>query len=171
MFRTDSNEEATSVSPKRQLRRKVLAWVWVVGWGAMIWIFGGDAFSFSEKSDTIMPWLDWLTGDLDYRTRYRIYVAIRKSAHFIEYAILALLTFRAALLAASRAQFATAGWVALFIVTSLATADEARQAFSPARTGSPYDVLIDVTGGLIAVVGVVVISRRLRSTDRAESSA
>jgi VanZ family protein len=171
LFRTDSNEEATSMSPKRQLRRKVLAWVWVVGWGAMIWIFGGDAFSFSETNDTIMPWLDWLTGDLDYRTRYRIYVGIRKSAHFIEYAILALLTFRAALLAASRARFATAGWVALFIVTSLATADEARQAFSPARTGSPYDVLIDVTGGLIAVVGVVVISRRLRSTDRAESSA
>jgi VanZ family protein len=137
----------------------------------MIWMFGGDAFSFSESSDTILPWLDWLTGDLDYRTRYRIYIAMRKSAHFIEYAILALLTFRASLISARRTQLATAGWVALFIVTSLAAADEARQAFSPVRTGSPYDVLIDVLGGLLTVFGLLVISRRLRPIDPTESSA
>jgi VanZ family protein len=150
----------------------MLAWFWVLSWAGLIWIFGGDSFSFSQTTDTIMPWLDWLTGDLDWRTRYQIYIAIRKSAHFIEYAILALLTFRAALLSATRrTQFATAGWVALFIVTSLATADEARQAFSPVRTGSPYDILIDVAGGLLAVLGVLLISRRMRPPRPTESSA
>jgi VanZ family protein len=149
----------------------ILAWLWVVCWGGMIWVFGGDAFSFSDTNDAIMPWLDWLTGNLDWRTRYQIFVAIRKSAHLIEYAILALLTFRAALLAARRTRLATAGWVALFIVTSLATADEARQAFSPVRTGSPYDILIDVSGGLIAVLGILIISRRMRLNVEAESSA
>ena len=149
----------------------MLAWLWVVCWGGMIWTLGGDAFSFSETNETIMPWLDWLTGDLDWRTRYRIYVAVRKAAHFIEYAILALLTFRAALSAARRNRLATAGWVALFIVTSLATADEARQAFSLVRTGSPYDILIDVAGGLLAVLGLLVISRRMRPPGQAESSA
>jgi VanZ family protein len=70
-----------------------------------------------------------------------------------------------------RSRFATAGWVALFIVTSLATADEARQAFSPVRTGSPYDILIDVTGGLLAVLGLFLISRRIGPPRPTESSA
>ncbi len=152
-------------------RRVVLAWILVAGWGAVIWVLGGDSFSFHATNDAIIPWLDWLTESLDYRTRYRIYIGIRKSAHFIEYAILALLTFRAALLAARKTQLATAGWVALFIVASLASADEARQAFSPVRTGSPYDVLLDVTGGLIAVVGILVISRRLRPDPKLGHSA
>ena len=171
LFQSDPKAAVDSVPLERPLRRRLLPWLWVACWASLIWAFGGDSFSFSESGNTILPWLDWLTGDLDYRTRYRIYIAIRKSAHFIEYAILAMLTFRASLISASRTQLATAAWVALFIVTSLAAADEARQAFSPVRTGSPYDVLIDVMGGLLTVFGLLVITRRLRQSDAAESSA
>lgn len=155
----------------RPTRRTLLAWLWVVCWGGMIWILGGDAFSFSEMSGAIMPWLEWLTGGLDRHTRYQIWVAIRKSAHFIEYAILAVLTFRAALATAPRTQLVSAGWIALFIVTSLATADEARQVFSAVRTGSPYDILIDVAGGLLAVLGLLAISRRMHPPGQANPSA
>jgi len=170
-LRSDRNESADVSPPTVTTRRKLIAWAWVVGWALVIWTFGGDSFSLTETNDMIIPWLDWLTGDLDYRTRYKIYVGIRKSAHFIEYAILALLTFRASLIAASRNQIATAGWVALFIVMTLASADEARQAFSDVRTGSPYDVLIDIAGGLVMVLGLLVISRRLRPSDPVETSA
>jgi len=141
-----------------------LAWILVLFWGGLIWTLGGDNFSFADTNDAIFPWLDWLTGNLDYRTRYRIFVGIRKSAHFVEYGILALLTFRAALLAAPKNRLATAGWTALFIVAALASADEVRQAFSPVRTGSAYDVLLDLAGGLIAVLVVLILSRRLRQT-------
>jgi len=172
LFENDPTARAETPLEKKRPLRMILAWFCVAFWGGIIWILGGDSFSFSDTNDEIMPWLDWLTGDLDWRTRYRIYVAIRKSAHFIEYAILALLTFRAALLSAARhTRLATAGWVALFIVTALATADEARQSFSAVRTGSPYDILIDVAGGLLAVLGLIVISRRMRLPRRAESSA
>jgi len=171
LFENDPKEIAESETRRRPVRRVMLAWLWVACWGGVIWILGGDGFSFSETSASFLPWLDWLTGDLDWRTRYRIYVAIRKCAHFIEYAILALLTFRAALSATRRTPLATAGWVALFIVTSLATADEARQALSPVRTGSPYDIVIDVAGGLITVIGLVIISNRMRAARRPESSA
>ena len=167
--RRDSSAEGRK--PRWLKRRIALAWTLVAGWGALIWTLGGDSFSFADTNDAIIPWLDWLTGNLDYRTRYRIYVGIRKSAHFVEYAILALLTFRAALLAARKTHFATAGWVALFLVATLASADEARQAFSPVRTGSPYDVLLDIAGGLIAVLGVLIISRRLRPDADVETSA
>jgi VanZ family protein len=168
--RPDPNNAETR-PPRSPTRRKVIAWAWVFAWALVIWTLGTDDFSFEESSNTIYPWLDWLTGDLDWRTRYQIYVAIRKCAHFTEYAILALLTFRAALIAAARTPVATAAWVALFMVACLAAADEARQSFSAVRTGSPYDVLIDVSGGLVMVLGLVVIVRRLRSPDAIRSSA
>ena len=53
----------------------------------------------------------------------------------------------------------------------VATADEARQAFSSTRTGSPNDVLIDVTGGAVAVAALLLISRRLRAPDDTPSRA
>ena len=155
----------------RRRRRIALAWTWVACWAVVIWVLGGDGFSLAATSRTISPWLEFLIGDLDPTTRLKIFLAIRKSAHFFEYAILAILTFRAALLAAPRNQLATAGWVAIFLVATLATADEARQAFSSARSGSPYDVVIDVTGGLIAIIGLIVITRRMRSQEAVESTA
>lgn len=162
---SDSQESAEGQAGRRSRsrRRITAAWLLVVAWVGVIWILGGDDFSLQDTSQTMSAWLSWLIGDLDHRTRYRIYFFARKSAHFLEYAILALLTFRAALLTAPHHQLATAGWVALFLVATLATADEARQAFSTARTGSPIDVLIDLAGGLIAVLGIVLISRRMRS--------
>jgi VanZ family protein len=140
----------------------VIAWGLVALWAAIVWVLGGDAFSSSATSPGILEWLRWLVEDLDDRTRAKLLMGLRKSAHFTEYAILAVLTFRAALLSAPRHQWTTAVWVALFVVASLATADEARQAFVPSRTGSPYDVLIDLAGATVAIAGVVLISRRMR---------
>ncbi|MEZ4290930.1 MAG: VanZ family protein [Myxococcota bacterium] len=79
-------------------------------------------------------WLDWLIGDMDCRTRYRIYLGARKAAHVVEYAILALLTFRAALITAHRRRSATACSAALFIVaTSRAPTRRARPSRTHAR--------------------------------------
>ncbi len=167
---SDRPAPPSPVDPSRGRGRIIVAWVWVACWAAVIWVLGGDRFSLAETSRTIYPWLQWLIGDVDFTTRYKIFFAVRKSAHFIEYAILAILTFRAALLAAPRNQLATAAWVALFLVATLASADEARQAFSNTRSGSPYDVLIDVTGGAISVIGLVLIARRMRGTDGREAS-
>ena len=143
-------------------RRVLIAWALALGWAGVIWVLGGDDFSSANTSPDILEWLRWLFDDFDARTKYKLLMGIRKSAHFIEYAILAILTFRAALLSAPRHRITTAVWVALFIVASLATADEARQSFSPVRTGSPYDVLIDLAGGALAVLGVFLVSRRMR---------
>ena len=152
-------------------RRIVVAWLLVFVWAGVIWTLGGDDFSMAETSQTLLPWLEWLLGDLEPRRIYRIYAAIRKSAHVVEYGILAMLTFRAALLAVNRNRIATACWAAIFIVAALATADEIRQAFSPVRGGSPYDVLIDIAGGLVALAGTIWISRRFRAPIPADSSA
>ncbi len=151
----------------RRRRRIVLAWSIVAAWAAVIWTLGGDEWSLQETSRRLSPILEWIFGDIDGGTKWRIYLAVRKSAHFVEYAILALLTFRAAVISAPRNQLATAAWSALFLVSLVATADEARQAFSTARSGSPYDVLIDVTSGAVAIAALLVISWRMRRPNQA----
>jgi VanZ family protein len=154
--------ERREADRRRRRRRIALAWCLVAIWAVVIWTLGGDEFSSASTSPTLLEWLRWLFEDLAPATKYRVLMGLRKSAHFVEYAILALLAFRAAMLSATRNQLATAALVALFMVATLATADEARQAFTPSRSGSPYDVLIDISGGLVATLGLVVISRRLR---------
>lgn len=158
--------------PKRARRRSIaLAWTFVFVWAGVIWSLGGDDWSLQQTSRTLSPIIEFVFGDLDGPTKWRIYLAVRKSAHFVEYAILALLTFRAALISAPKNRVATAAWSALFLVALVATADEARQAFSNARSGSTQDILIDVTGGAVAVGALLLISRRLRSRDDAPSRA
>jgi VanZ family protein len=159
--RPDPSPDPTRAARRRR-RRLIFAWGLVLGWAGVIWLLGSDPFSASSTSPSLLEWLGWLVSDLDPRSKYRLLVLIRKSAHFIEYAILAILAFRAALLSAPRNPVTTAIWVTLFIVASLAGADEFRQAFSPVRTGSPRDVLIDLSGGTIALIGAALVSRRTR---------
>ena len=172
------DEKATTRVPlvkqqQRQLQRKRiwLAWLWVALWAVVIWQFGTDTYSLQRTSRFLQPLIAWLLGEVDLATRYKIYMITRKSAHFIEYAVLAYLAFRAALLTAASARIWTACWVALFFVATLAAADEIRQAYSSVRTGSPYDVLIDIAGGLVGLLGVLVISRRMRSSSPLGSAA
>lgn len=152
-------------------RRILLAWTWVVIWAGVIWTLGGDDFSASATGGPLLRLVRWLFEDLDAATRLKLTMWIRKSAHFVEYGILALLAFRAALISAHRSQITTPAWITLFLVAAVAAADEARQTFSPVRTGSPYDVLIDITGGVIALLGVLLIMRRMRSPGPAGTSA
>lgn len=118
----------------------------------------------------LVEWLRGMFSKLDRRTQYQLIFWVRKTAHLVEYAILALLSFRAALLSAGRSRFTTAAWVTLFVVAALATADETRQAFSATRTGSPYDVMLDVLGGSIAILGLLLVLRQVRSKGQAEDA-
>ena len=107
---------------------------------------------------------------LDRQTQYQVIFWVRKTAHLVEYGILALLSFRAALLSAGRNRFTTAAWITLFLVAALASADEARQAFSSTRTGSPYDVMLDVLGGSVVILGLLLVLRQVRSKEPAEDA-
>ena len=140
--------------------RMLLAWLVAFVWAGFIWGFGGDSFSMSSTSRLLEPLLDWLLADWSAVERQRALVAVRKLAHVAEYALFALLVGRAIALAfASRMRFVTG--LALAAVALLAVADELRQALSAMRTGSTFDVALDLLGGVAALGALFLIRRRL----------
>ncbi len=89
-----------------------------------------------------------------------VHMTVRKLAHFTEYAILGFLaarTFRTSPRPAIRERWFL---ISATIVVTYALIDEYHQTFVPSRTGSIYDSLIDMAGGLTALL---VIRWRTRS--------
>jgi VanZ family protein len=80
-----------------------------------------------------------------------IHIVIRKIAHLVEYAILALLAQRAFRRSDLRGLWLTAGSLAL--VAAVAIVDETRQASFATRDGALNDVLLDLAGGALALAG------------------
>ena len=80
------------------------------------------------------------------------HLVMRKAAHFTEYAVLGWLAARA--FATSSRELLRRYWffVGLLLVVFQAVIDEYHQSFVATRTGSPYDSLIDIAGGLFALI-------------------
>jgi VanZ family protein len=85
----------------------------------------------------------------------------RKAVHAAEYALLALLWWRA--LRTTRLGERRALGVAFAVAVAYAASDEWHQTFVPGRHGSPLDVAIDATGAALATLA---LRSRLRAPDR-----
>ena len=129
---------------------QIRSWGIVVLWAAVVWLAGGDAMSAPETSRFLGPLLDWLLPDLEAADRLLLLGLARKSAHVVEYAILAALLLRALLLS-RRPTLARASLIALGASLVLALADEWRQGLSAVRTGALGDVGLDLAGALAAI--------------------
>ena len=77
-------------------------------------------------------------------------IYLRKAAHAVEYGMLAILLLRALWLG-TRLSRAGAVLGTLAAAGLLAVADEARQGVSALRTGSAWDVALDLGGGAAAI--------------------
>lgn len=127
----------------------------------MILVFSAstDLFSSQRTSRFIGPILRWLVPDLSDVAVYRVQYAVRKTGHVTEYAVLAVLLWRA--LRQPRRDD-DRPWTgcdarrALALAAAYALTDEAHQALTASRMGSGWDVLLDITGaglGLMLVWG------------------
>ena len=123
----------------------------------VIFSFSADSGSSQRSSRFIGPFVRWLKPDISEVAVEHIVFAVRKTAHTTEFAILALLLWRARR-QPSRSnprpwRWSDAGF-AWMIAAVFAVTDEWHQSFVPNREARVSDVLIDTTGaafGLLAL--------------------
>ena len=141
------------------MRAKVArAWLAVIACIGLIWLLAGDDFSARETSRIVDPLLRWLFPEITRSGLDAVNFGVRKVAHAVEYALLALLTYRAFRLSAELRAASTTG-LALLLVLAVAGLDEYQQGRSALRTGSGFDVAIDFAGGLLAIALLLALRR------------
>ncbi|MEY2543695.1 MAG: hypothetical protein QOE81_1156, partial [Verrucomicrobiota bacterium] len=111
----------------------------------------------------LVPFLRWLDPQISFGALNAIQLGIRKLGHLTEYAVLAMLLWRA-LRGGTRWQMKMS---ILFLVAVLACAifaasDEFHQSFVPSRTSSPQDVMIDICGALLGLAVCWMFATRRR---------
>jgi len=78
-----------------KLRAFLKYWLPALIWMALIFSASSDANSFAHSSRIIGPLLHWLFPQMPDDTMYLIVLLVRKCAHLTEYAVFALLLWRA----------------------------------------------------------------------------
>jgi VanZ family protein len=133
----------------------------LIAWLAFISFASSDSFSAGNTSRIIGPLILWLLPNTSPETLAVVHFITRKLAHFTEYAILGYLAARA--FRTSPRPAISSRWflISATLLITFALIDEYHQSFVPTRTGSIYDSLIDMAGGLTALL---VIRRRKRAS-------
>jgi VanZ family protein len=140
-------------------RRPWQRWLPVIVWAGFISWFSGDAFSARSTHNYIDPILRFLLGDLSPEGFRFWHAVVRKTAHFVEYAMLAVLFTRA--LAIPRRPIPAAVVVQTIVCCALyASADEIHQYFVPTRGGSALDVALDTLGATVGTLFVAAWRRK-----------
>lgn len=103
-----------------------------------------------ETSSLVLPFISWLMPHLTPSVKATLHIIFRKTGHFLGYAFLAFLLFRAIRGGAKTVRFSSILFAGL-ISFGYAALDEYLQTFIPTRTGSFYDWLIDSCGIAIAL--------------------
>ncbi len=139
--------------------RAVLRWMAVAAWSAVILAAADESFSAESSGG-------WFRALFGVDPPYELHILIRKLAHVVEYAILGALALYAA-----RASFTRTVTIAMTIALAVAVTDEWRQSLSHMRTGSVWDVLLDLGGAALGAYALSVFpavrARLLRPPDAA----
>ncbi len=139
-----------TTQPALRLRDVLWYWIPAVAWMAMVLLASSDPFSAKHTGEVLRVVLTWILGQVDAATFGLVHFLIRKSAHFIEYAILSALWFRALRVGLPSLRQIRWALVGLVISLSVAILDELHQSFVPSRGSSAHDVLLDFCGALFA---------------------
>lgn len=115
---------------------------------------------FSAEAGGASGMADWLIriAGISAETAASVTTIARKSIHFLFYGLLALAAFRLAYRGGAKGAWAVA-WAFAFAL-ALSLFDETRQSFVVGRTGSIWDVLLDVAGMAVFVGIAYAFSRR-----------
>ncbi len=141
-------------------RESIYVYAPLILWIGLIFFLSTGQGAASETSRIIRPLLEFLFPYASEETLREYHGYIRKTAHFAEYAIMAFLAVRAF----SRSTVGTLRnrpFIYSFVLVVLvAAADEFNQSFLVSRTGSAWDVLLDVSGGTAMIVLIRMLQKR-----------
>jgi VanZ family protein len=115
--------------------------------------------------------LIWLFPQISEERIAVFHFLVRKVSHFSEYAILGFLAARA--FSSSSQRLLRNYWLqaTIILIVSYALLDEFHQSFVSSRTASIYDSLIDIAGGVFAILCFAHLkSRKRKTTDRVTSA-
>lgn len=148
-------------------------WLLLLIWLGVIFIGSTDLLSAEQTSRFIAPILLWLKPGMTAETMWIILVIMRKCAHVCEYAILALLLWRALRGgSAIRGKMSILFGAVLLGCAVFAASDEFHQSFTKSRTPAVRDVLLDIAGALLGLfIGLSFVNRppkKIRSTAQSE---
>jgi len=124
-------------------------WLPVLIWMALIFSGSTDLMSSQRTSRIIGPVVRWLFPQLPEERVDQVVFVVRKMGHLTEYAVLALLLWRALRRPVKRDprpwSWHEPAW-ALALAALYALSDEFHQSRVGSRFGSPLDVLLDTAG-------------------------
>ncbi len=128
-------------------------WVPAVVWSAALLWMSGSAGSPGLTARI----LEWIVPPVSPQFE-PVHFLLRKTGHLLAYGLLGVLDFRAV-------RGARGGWTprwsiaAVVLATLIAALDEWHQSMVPVRTGTPWDVMIDCAGAVLAQLGLRVVGR------------
>jgi VanZ family protein len=130
--------------PRAPWAPRLLRFVPPLGWTGLIAWFSTADWAAGRTRGPLLAWLSALLPWADATALEALHGWLRTGAHVGEYAVLAGLWAWA---------LGSRGW-ALGLSAATAVLDEAHQAVTPGRGGSPVDVALDLAGAGLALAGL-----------------
>jgi VanZ family protein len=136
-------------------------WLPALVWLGVIFFGSTDLMSAEHTSRILVPFLVWLKPNITIETVMFIQFLVRKAAHLIEYAILAMVVWRALYYGTNLKVKTSLPFVSVWLAATLvAAADEYHQSFVPSRGAAWGDVLIDSGGAIFGLLISYSLARR-----------
>lgn len=137
---------------KKDWRGRMFRYAPLVLWAGVVLFASTGSASMSETSRFIRPLLHFLFPNTTEETLIVYHAFIRKCAHFTEYGALAFFASRAfwtSSIETLQKYWFVFAFLTVFLIASI---DEYNQSFNPARTSSPFDVMLDCASGLTVIL-------------------
>jgi VanZ family protein len=147
-------------------------WVPVFGWLVVTFIGSTNVLSVEQTSPFIVPFLLWLKPGMTQQTIWVIVVFMRHCAHVGEYAVLALLMWRALRWGISVSMRTPALCAVVLLGCAVfAASDEFHQRFVKSRTPSVRDVFLDIGGASLGLLIATSFANRRPKTSRTSTQS
>lgn len=139
-------------------------WLPVAAMLGLMYYFSTDVFSADNTRSAIEKVFLWFVPHASHHALAVLNYVVRKSAHFIEYAVLGAFLFRA--FRADDQMRWRLKWAFYSFLTAGAWAlvDEFHQTLTRNRGGSIWDSLLDSSGALFVLFAIAIIYRTPRKT-------